>query len=54
VFKAAALVLMSRVTANDYDANRARAQELNDEAERKYAQLIDVQLPPDTKWVVAK
>jgi len=51
VFKAAALVLASRVTVNDYDSCQARFQELERQAETYYNDLIDTMLPPDSKWL---
>jgi len=54
VFKAAALVLASRVTAADYDSYKTRAQELERQAETYYDDLIDTMLPPDAKWCGAR
>jgi len=51
VFKAAALVLASRVTAADYDSFKVRAAELERQAETYYDTLIDTQLPPNSKWL---
>jgi len=54
VFKAASLVLASRVTAADYDSFKIRAQELERQAETYYDNLIDTVLLPDSKFVGAR
>jgi hypothetical protein len=51
VYKAAALVLGSRITAQDFDAYQARRDECEKQAEAFAKELVVTQFPPDTKWV---
>lgn len=51
VWKAAAIVLGARVTANDYDSYKARQEECERQAEAFAKEIVETRLPPDTKWL---